>query len=192
MNDLILQNASRRVDVADFPAIKFGRSGKAVEDVAREICEGSEAFDFLFAHADTGGRAQQATATARAMAYANAAADLCGYPVDRCFPILPKKEMEAWALTDASAVCQSLGFAGDFRNLGLPSTPRQAEALADPKLTLRQAIAHVKRRVRPSDPSRLLASIAQIQDLARLRQCASYLQFENALGNQLNADGYFR
>ncbi|ANU07607.1 hypothetical protein A6F65_01301 [Paraurantiacibacter namhicola] len=192
LNDLILSNANRTVDVADFPAMRFGKSGKHIDEIAEEICDGMEAFDLLFSHADTGGRSLERTAIARSMAYAQAAHARCGYDVMACFPILPRKEMEAWALTDGHAVCRSLGFRGNPSELNLPSTARQAERLSDPKEILRLAIGEVKRRVRPSDAARLLTSIAQTQSIERLRLCASYASFERSLSEHLEEKGYYR
>lgn len=193
LNDILLQNGARPVDVADFPAVRLGARGREIAKIASEICENQEAFALLFIHADTGGREQEKTALERAQAYVNAANELCGFLVqENTQPILPKKEMEAWALTDGDAICDALGFTGDRSILNLPAQPAQAENVPDPKAAMLHILRSVKRRVRPSDPARLLASIAQAQSLERLRLCPSFADFENGLKGRMEAKGFFR
>ena len=192
INDILLARARRPVDVASFPSLEFGARGKSLEEIAREICEGQEAFHLLFSHADTGGRSQEVSAVDRAMAYARAASDLCGFETEKCFPILPRKEMESWALADSGAVSTALGYKGNPSDLGLPTSAQAAERLPDPKLTLHQAISSVKKRVRPRDSARLLASVAQIQSLSVLRGCRSFGEFEASLIGRLDSEGFLR
>lgn len=193
LNDILLQHGSRPVGVADFPAVRLGERGREIAKIATEICENRDAFALLFIHADMGGREQEKTALERALSHANAANELCGFQIEEnAQAILPKKEMEAWALTDGDAICNALGFTGDRSSLNLPIQPVHAESVPDPKAAMLHILKSVKRKVRPSDPARLLASIAQIQSLDRLRLCPSYTEFENGLRGKMELQGFFR
>ena len=65
----VLKAGRTPVDVPERPSLRLGRKGRSVEAVAREACDGREAFHVVFVHADTGGRGQRATLPERSTAY---------------------------------------------------------------------------------------------------------------------------
>lgn len=190
--DVISSNATRNIDIADESIFRFGQESREISVVAREICAASDSFDLVFIHADAGTSGQEAFAFARAEAYAAAACHLCGFSMDRYVCLVPRREMESWALADAQAVCRSIGFSGEPRVLGIPTHPADAERLGDPKAVLQQAVSRFKRRIRSGDVTRLLSSIAQMQSLECLRECDSFRQFEICLTDRLSRLGVFR
>ena len=177
--------------IADYPAFRAGLLSRNVEKVAEEICEGRESFDLLFVHADQGGRGLAATLSDRCDAFIEAAADLCGFQTERAIKMCPRHETEAWALADRQAICEVLGFNGNPIDLGLPSTPRQAEKLPDPKAALSTAIQRASGR-RKMNPGRLLPLIAQAQRLSELRRASSFAHFENQIVDAMTRYGFMR
>lgn len=164
------------VDVPATPAIRLGRFGRSVANVAKEACEGSSAFHLIFVHADTGGRALAETLGQRGTAYCAAMAEACGLRCERCIVMTPRKEMEAWAISDSNAVLGALGFRGDPIGLGLPADPVAAERHTDPKTVLKDVLARVRgtRKKRTPPP---FAAIAQLQSLELLRRAPSFESF---------------
>ena len=59
LEDLLLRNGNRPVDVARQSAVPIGQRNRTVDAVAAEACDAREAFHLLFVHAGTGGRALQ-------------------------------------------------------------------------------------------------------------------------------------
>ena len=94
-----------------------------------------------FIHSDMGGRNLELTLEARSVSYCECMERLCGWPPARCIVISPRKETEAWMVTDSLAVTSALGYRDAPGSIGLPATPREAEGLADPKATLAKAIS---------------------------------------------------
>lgn len=189
LEDIVMRRGTRNVTVPANPAVVLGNHGRAVDNVASEICSESEAFYLVFIHADTGGRGLQAGLAGRSEAYVQAAFDLCNFPMERCIIIAPKHETEAWMLADCDSVASALGYRGNVNDLGLPSNAAAAEKLVDPKAVLNQAIQQVRgRRARPN-VHQFIAAIAQRQDLDRLRESESFRSFEAGLTNALTTMG---
>ncbi len=174
MEDLVRTRGVRNVTVPLASAIDLGRSGRAVLEVAQQLCEERAAFHIAFIHADTGGRALEANIEHRSEAYRQAAFALCGFPLERCVIIAPRHETEAWMLADREAVGAALGYNGDLGALGLPADAREAERLVDPKATLDRAIRDVRGRRSPPNVHQIIPAIAQRQRLDRLRVSLSF------------------
>ncbi|MGQ9367920.1 hypothetical protein [Azospirillum sp. ST 5-10] len=181
MEDITLREGVRSVIIPTAPAIILGRSGRQVANVARELCENSQAFFLVFIHADTGGRAVSETLPRRGRSYCDAAHDACGWNPDRCVALEPRHEMEAWALADPVAVALALGYSRDPANLGLPRNATEAERLGDPKAALERAARTVQRRRNSRGSSQLFPMIAQTQSLNALRDSDSFRRFEEQL-----------
>lgn len=190
MFDIIIRNSIRNVDVPDSAAILLGNGDRTNEAIAREICDNQEAFHVVFIHSDLGGAALAAQRTYRAPRVCELASTECNWPGDRCIPLEPQREMEAWALADPRAVLQAIGYRGPPTDLGLPTTPQAAEALADPKAVLQSAFDAARGpRRRKSSASSLLRPIAMEQCLGRLRQMASFRVMETRLEGALRSLG---
>lgn len=184
MEDIIMNFGARNATIPPSPAIKF--NSRSVDDVAQEICRSKEAFHLIFIHADTGGRSLSGSVNRRSNQYCTKIHALCSWPPARCVPIRPRHEVEAWVLCDPQAVTEALGFAGKPATLGLPLSAASAEGLTDPKATLTGAANHVRGRRRAIEPSQLFAAIAQRQSLAKLRDAASFKEFEINLKTALS------
>ncbi len=185
MEDFLLRQGIGVHTVPTMAAIDLGVHGREIAKVAKEACDGRDAFHILFVHADTGGRAQEEAMAARSAAYREAAFEECELPRNRTVVIAPRREMEAWAISERQAVAEALGFRGDLEILGLPPTPQAAEAEPDPKAVLLGAVEAARGHRRSARRRPPLSAIAQRQDLARLRLSTSFSAFENGLREAL-------
>lgn len=120
----VLKVGKTPVDVPERPSLRLGRKGRSVDAVAREACDGREAFHVVFVHADTGGRGQQARLPERSTAYCMRMHEECELRRERCVLLRPASMMESWALADPQAVLDALGYRGAPAELGLPGRSR--------------------------------------------------------------------
>lgn len=185
MEDLV-RGGTKLPTIPTTAAVRLRRAGP--KEAAKEACAASDAFHFVFIHADAGGRNQAAGLAPRSTAYCEAMTELCGWPTCRCIVIAPRHETEAWALADGEAVTSALGYRGTPESIGLPGSPAEAERLGDPKAVLQTAVATV-RRGRRTDPHQIFPAIAQRQRLELLRQAPSFQVFEADLRRALDGLG---
>lgn len=190
ISDIVAREARETIEVPDGPAVKLGREGRSISAVVKEACASREAFEVIFVHADTGGRALEQGVGARADAYCHELNSECDWPTERCVTITPRHETEAWLLADATAVAGALGYAGSPQDLGLPLGARDAERLQDPKRALAGALEQISQRRRAHHLETLFSSIAQRQELQILRQSRSFSDFEGRLRHSLKALRY--
>jgi len=181
MEEILLARGIRNVTVPTVPALKLRRG--PIEEVAQEACKARDAFHLIFIHVDTGGRNLEIDLDRRLLSYSKAMQAACDWPPVRCITVAPRHEMEAWALADAESVTAALGYNGAPALVGLPSSAREAERLADPKAILQAAVSRIRGRRRPFDVKQILPAIAQRQSLEKLRGASSFAAFEqNLLG----------
>ncbi len=168
------------VEVPERPSVRLGRRGRTVDEVAKEACNGREAFHLVFVHADTGGRAQLARVDNRSTAYCERMHEVCELPSERCVLLRPACMTESWALADPRAVLDTLGYRGVPSDLGLPADAAQAEAHPNPKECLLSALRTVRGH-RRSHADALLPAIALRQSIEALRRSHSFQEFESSL-----------
>jgi hypothetical protein len=179
MEAIIIADGIRHSDIPLTPAIYLGRSGKAVDDVAVELCGAKDAFELVFIHADVGGRGQERRLAERSTTYCARAFERCAWPPVRCVTVTPKHETEAWVLADPEAVMDALGYRGTPADIGLPNDAQEAERLVDPKRSLAsalRAVSGVRRQLARID--QLFPRIAQHQSFDKLRGLRSFRNFE--------------
>jgi hypothetical protein len=181
IENLLITEGIRNSSVTTAPTVELGAKGRSVELVAAEACAARDAFHFVIIHADTGGRSQAEGLAERSMSYCEAMHVCCEWSQDRCIVMTPSHEMEAWVLADPLAITDAYGFKGNPESLGLPSTPRQAEKLVDPKATLAEVIRTIRGRRSPDRMDQLLPAIAQRQSIDALRKSVSFSNFESRL-----------
>lgn len=187
MEAIIIAEAIGHSDIPTTPAIKLGKGGRSVDNVAAEICASKDAFEIVFIHADTGGRALEKQIDNRSVSYCQKAYDLCNWPPVRCITVAPRHETEAWILADPTAIVEALGYNGDPSNLGLPTDASAAERLPDPKATLAAAMKKTSgNRRRTIKIDQLFPAIAQRQSFPALRRSKSFLEFEKCLRSCLS------
>ena len=179
IEDIITREGVRHSDVPLNPAVRLGNNGRAVGLVAEEACANRNAFQIVFIHADTGGRALEANLETRADSYCKRMNALCEWPPARCITVTPRHETEAWVLADPFAVLGALGYRGNHTQIGLPANATEAERLADPKATLASAIGKVVgNRRRGGGVDKLFPAIGRQQNLQMLRKSRSFQAFE--------------
>ncbi|HEY1934212.1 MAG TPA: DUF4276 family protein [Acetobacteraceae bacterium] len=176
MEDMIMLRGIRHSTVPPAPAVRLQRG--TVEHVAQQACSASDAFQLVFIHADTGGRALEEDLADRSVRYCEAMHAICSWPAVRCITISPRHETEAWILADPHAVTAALGYLGSPNSIGLPSDANQAERLGDPKAVLAEAMVQVRGRRRHPDVKQMFPAIAQRQSLTKLRLARSFAAFE--------------
>lgn len=189
LEEIILKDGNFSVDIPTNYAVSLGASGRAVNEVAEEACAAKAAFELLFIHADTGGRALEEGIENRAQAYVNQMNHLCALRVDRAVIIAPKHETEAWLLADRDALLATLGYRDPGNALNLPSDADKAEKLPDPKAVLRSAVDAIYGNRMTAKRDVNFGSIALQQDLRILRGSASYRKFEADLRASLSTWG---
>lgn len=108
MDEIVLSHGTRLSTIPDFPAVVLRRG--TVENVAREACKAKDAMHLCFVHSDIGGRNLELTLGARSTSYCEYMQILCDWPPARCIAIGPRKETEAWIVTDSLAVTSALGY----------------------------------------------------------------------------------
>jgi Domain of unknown function (DUF4276) len=186
IEDIITREGVRHSDIPSNPAARLGIRGRSIDQVAAEACANKNAFEIVFIHADTGGRALEANLAARADSYCARMSALCDWPPRRCVTVTPRHETEAWILSDPGAVTDALGYRGSHVEIGLPANASEAEKLLDPKATLASAIMQVVgNRRRNSGVDKLFPAIARQQDIQMLRHSRSFQAFEGQLRNAL-------
>ena len=179
MEAIVVAEGISHSDIPTAPAVALGRRGRALDTVAAEICEVKDAFEVVFIHADTGGRAQEEGLSARSSAYCERAFEFCAWPPARCVTVSPRRETEAWILADPAAVMGALGYRGDPVAIGLLVGAKAAERLSDPKITLGVAMRQVSgKRRRSVKVEQLFPAIAQRQSMEALRGSDSFKEFE--------------
>ncbi len=188
LQEIALADSIIDVVIPATPAVLLGTRGRAVVEVASEICESADAFHIVFIHADTGGRGLEANLHSRSEAYCEAAHALCEWASERCICLTPRHETEAWALADPRAVTSALGYMGTPQSIGLPSGAAAAERLVDPKATLVEIASGLQGRARLQS-SQLLGAIARDQRIEELRRARSFQLFEGALREALRSLG---
>lgn len=189
MEELVLARGTRRVTIPPAPALGLGLKGRTVAEVAEEICANQDSFHLVFVHGDTGGRNLERGVDKRVVAYCAACHELCGWPQDRCVGVVPRHEIEAWALADPAAVLEALGYVGRPEELGIPSNAIEAERLPDPKAVLVAAYRAVRGRRAGEGIVQLLTSIAQTQSFAALRTSDSFAETERRMVAALSTLG---
>jgi hypothetical protein len=189
IEEILRRDGIRNSTIPLQPVFYLGDEGRDIETVSARACAHVDTFNLVFIHADTGGRNLEAQVERRGAAYCQRMNALCNLRVDRCIPVVPKHEMEAWAICDRQAVANALGYSGPLSALELPSTPAAAQRHADPKAALTQAITLFHRRRRNPDHSLLLTRIAQDQSFELLRRMTSFQEFEVCVRTALRSLG---
>ena len=182
--DLCARQAPRFVEIED----------EVVELTSRSFSEqDARSFNILFSHAD--GAGNPAAARARAL---RPLADWMMKPEpsrhSRPVPVIPIREMEAWALVDGEALRHAFGSILEDVGLGLPSRPREVEAIFDPKRVLDEVFDRALggRRRKKARAVHFLSAVGERVRLERLRQVPAFQELESELQQALEDLGYFR
>jgi len=154
-------------------------------DRAARIASGAEAvqgaFHLLFVHADGAGDAARAKSE-RVQPGLDAVNARLGAAGRAGVAVIPVKETEAWALADSACLLEILGTKRSPTEVGLPESPREIEALADPKATFAAIVRAARpqrrgrRRPAPGPFLGLVGQQARISELGRLSAFDALLQ----------------
>lgn len=189
LDDIVRTDCLKPCDIIEFPAVQFGVRSRSFDKVSEEICARKNEFHIIFVHADMGGRGLAENLADRREHLIKLANDLCGFNPDFAVMLSPDRELEAWALSDETALRSALGVNSIPQHL-VPASPTAAEALVDPKATLDNIIRSVVRKRPPS--KQILVRIAQEQSLSELRKANSFKIFERSLRQALKATNFIQ
>lgn len=186
LDDIIRNHGVRPCEVGEFPAVQFGVNGRDFETVSEEICARKGEFHIVFVHADLGGRGLEAGIRNRREALIELARDKCGFDTSTAVMLSPKKELEAWVISDPAAIREALGVT-ELDQILVPRTANDAERLEDPKRALTAILDSVS--VRRRSHNQVMVRIAQEQNFDALRQAGSFSNFEISLTGALKSIG---
>jgi hypothetical protein len=182
--DLCGRQAPRFVEIED----------EVVEVTLRSFSEQDiQSFNILFTHADGAGNPPAARARAlRPLADWMARREPAHQ--SRSVPVIPVREMEAWALVDGEALRNAFGSILEDEDLELPSKPREVESIFDPKRALDEVFGRALggRRRKRARAVNFLSAIGERVRLERLRQVPAFQELESDLQQALDELGYFR
>lgn len=156
----LLTHARSDVLIPDPVTIKPGESwGNEPDAVVEELADEFSHLDLLLYHTDAAGDVASAYRQRVQAVSSRTAVPVVG--------VVPKREMEAWALADASALCGVLGI--DRSQVEVPASfvPRRVESITDPKAALDDFVASVPGRhfVSPDPELTLFGALALTVDL---------------------------
>lgn len=182
--DICARDACEPVDVSDVLDLwdtDETREKFRHDRIAHAALSAKEAWRILFIHADSDGNAQDAR-TQRiepALKQLEAEKSIQGIGV----AVIPIREMEAWAIADGDTIRSVFGTLLDNRALGLPSSNRSVEQVANPKSVLQSAFNATRpssRRMRQGT-SPYLSMIGEQISLSALRTVPSFQSLDDEL-----------
>lgn len=179
-------------NIPDTPVETFGNPKHDLEEIAKKVCEGIDAFHILFVHGDTGGRALANQIDNRTCALCDHAYRRCNFPPERCIILAPNREIEAWTLADADAIRSTFDLRANATLHGIPNRPAQVENIHDPKAAINTFLTSLINGRRRRIPKWPYARIAQDQSIDVLLQVPSFAAFIEPLKVALRGLGYPR
>jgi hypothetical protein len=163
------------------PAFERLATGRSVHKRLEHALMIDPEFNVLLVHRDAEGQGSEH----RLREIADAVTRVAGERV--CIPIIPVRMTEAWLILDEDAIRKVAGRPSGRDPLDLPA-PNRAEAVADPKAVLREALRRASgfggRRLRKLDRDFNAHRRILLETLDRtgpVRQLASWRAFEDAV-----------
>ena len=181
--------ASTQVDIPD-EVIDLGQGmsglGRRDFQVREAVRLNASGLAIVFIHADGAGSPDQKRAEQCIPGIQRIREDYAARI--RGVPVVPVREMEAWALTDGDAVRAATGSRLDDVALGLPERPALAENVTDPKQRLREVFERARPKSSRRTPDRwegYLSLLGEQVRLPRLRELTAFQQVESDLRGAL-------
>ena len=184
VTELAYQKAPVAVDIAEQFLRGDPPSGHTrVEKVERCFSKALSSISLLFIHSDAGGSSEDVMNNNVTPCIDRLSA-LRASSEPEFVGVVPIRETEAWAISDAQAIRNILGVTLSADELGLPKKPLDAEKELDPKSVLSRAQQRAigRRRRRPPPIHRVLGETVS---LVTLRQLNSFRSFEHVVDGAL-------
>ncbi|WP_447895244.1 hypothetical protein [Vreelandella sp. GE22] len=164
--------------IPDYPVHEFGIPRDNFDDLAVQICAGSESFTLFFIHGDTGGRKLASKISDRTCSLCEKIEETCAFPKNRCIVVTPNRETEAWTLADRSAIRTVFGLSNDKKLSKLPKNPKDVESITDPKIPIQDFLNELStRKTRKNSKRWPFERIAQEQSVDLLLEVPSFKSF---------------
>jgi hypothetical protein len=187
---IVLSINGPRAVIPEFPVEIFGITERQYDKAASAICAAREAFHLLFIHTDTGGRGLQGTIEDRTISFRDILSAKCNIDITRCIFVIPRKETEAWCLSDPNSLRLSLGLSNQYDLSGFSQALDDVERISDPKLLIQQIIDSALPRRRAGSKRIPYVALAQTQDILKLSQISSFAQLVSDLRDALASLGF--
>jgi len=184
----LTQESPHHIEVNILDALPNRLRGRYT-DFREEVSSYAAAMNLLFLHCDGG--SDPDTARNRVLApYVDAIAGLGGF---ESIPVVPVREMEAWALADPAAITAVTRSTVSTDDLPLPHRAGDVERITDPKQCLDQAvrICHAPRRGAVLKGYEFLGLLGERVSLERLSLVPSFQAFTRDLTDALGRLGCF-
>lgn len=192
---MCLSHVNSRVEISEVLHLRApsdSADASLADKIHRSAGNAAGAFGILFIHTDGAGDWE----TAR-LERVQPCAELIASDPDlgsvKVVAVIPVREMEAWTLVDGDALRTVFATPLSDQELGIPSRPRDVEAVYDPKQVLKQALEHTlsgRRRSRKTSVESYLHTIGEEVDLAKLRAVPSFRRLEQDLYGVFQALGF--
>lgn len=146
-SSILLERGRYSVTVSPVIDVGTGTTQGRAERLTEAVGELQGTVDVLFVHADGSGDPEGALDHVVRPLIDRLQTEH-GDAAPTCVPVVPVREMEAWAIADPAALAHLLRSQLDAEALGLPSDAARCESVADPKAALREAVSRARSRTR--------------------------------------------
>lgn len=182
--ELCARQSEERLEIGDVlelddPADRRDESREDRITAAASAAQG--AWHILFIHADGASQPDRAREDQISPAIRRLEMELgAGYG---SVAVVPIRETEAWLLADGNALRQAFGTSRTNKDLGIPTTPREVERIADPKQVLNAAClaATTRGRGRRRAASAYFELIGELVSLEELLKVPAFKTFHDEL-----------
>lgn len=146
LEELLIEEADEDCEVgAPLDVKPHDKAVNTPAAVVREVLRNYAFVDMLFYHTDAGNSVPRAYS--ERVAKVVTGLQQAGWPGE-VVGVVPRREMEAWALADSTQLCAVLGVAGSKVAVPLDFRPNRVEGITHPKEALASFVEEVRDRSR--------------------------------------------
>lgn len=187
LDDVLLSKSTEDCEVGPpFDVKPNNKPGNAPDAVVSQVLAEFSYIDVLFYHSDAGNDVAGAYVN-RVQRVSEGLAD-AGWS-GAVVGVVPRREMEAWALADSVTLCAVLGLRHEAVSVPRDFRPTRVEGIRDPKAALDKFVTAARGRTRISAGGEgLLTALSQRIELAHLSEVPQvrrlYADLESVLRSQ--------
>ena len=177
---ILARHSRYPVVVAPIIGVATGAKQERASELSRAVGASRGSLDVLFVHADGAGDPEGAASTVVQPLIDRIVEDHADM-APRCVPVIPIREVEAWAIADPAAIAGLLRSRQDAAALGLPDDAAACELVLDPKAALEQAVARARSRTRRRSGPMPYEPLGERVGLERLERLSAFRKTREAL-----------